>query len=125
MNSHESHAISEFDSFYMKNQIILLYIFSHVSHLLQSLNVSCFSALKQSYEQLIENQIQCDVNHMNKLDFLTLYSEAHKIIFNEQNIQSDFRATELISHASYEILFKLSVMKPSATQSIQQNDWFL
>ena len=83
MNSHESHCFSEFDAFCMKNQIVFLYMLSHFSHLLQSLNVSCFAFLKQSYKQQIENQIQYEINHVNKMNFLSLYIQAHINIFTK------------------------------------------
>ena len=75
MDSHGSHATAEFDSFCIENQIILLYMPPHSSHILQPLDVSCFAFLKQLYRQLVENQVQCSVNHVNKLDFFSLYSQ--------------------------------------------------
>ena len=62
---------------------------------------------------------------MDKLDFLALYPEAHKITFSEQNIQSGFRATGLIPHAPYEVLSKLSIKTPSppGTSHGSQGSW--
>ena len=59
---------------------------SHFSHILQSLDVSGFSSLKQLYGQLVENQMQYEINHMNKIDFLSLYLQAHASTFSEKTI---------------------------------------
>jgi len=45
-NSHRSHITPEFDRFYSEILIIILYMPPHTSHLLQSLEVGCFSPLK-------------------------------------------------------------------------------
>ncbi|OJD22097.1 hypothetical protein ACJ73_06562 [Blastomyces percursus] len=97
MDGHGSHATPELDLFCIGSQIILLYMPPHSSHLLQPLDVSCFSPLKRSYGAKVENQIRCGINHVDKLDFLTLYSEVHFDIFAEQTIQSGFKATGLYS----------------------------
>jgi hypothetical protein len=47
------------------------------SHLCQLLDVACFSPLKQAYSNLIEWLIQIGYHHINKVDFLDVYPEAH------------------------------------------------
>ncbi|KAL1957219.1 hypothetical protein VTO42DRAFT_6253 [Malbranchea cinnamomea] len=113
MDSHGSHVTPEFDSFCMENKIVLLYMPPHSSHLLQPLDMSCFSALKKAYGRLVENQIRCGINHVDKIDFLSLYLDAHACGFSEQNIQSGFRATGLIPFAPYEVLCQLPPATPS------------
>ena len=107
MNGHESHMFPEFNIFCMKNQIVFFYMPLHVLHLLQPLDMSCFASLKQLYRQQIENQIQCGINHVDKMDFLFLYLQAYIDIFTEQIIQSGFEATGLILYKSEKVLLKL------------------
>ncbi|KAL1955965.1 hypothetical protein VTO42DRAFT_7950 [Malbranchea cinnamomea] len=97
----------------MENQIVLLYMPPHSSHILQPLDVSCFAALKKSYGRLVENQTRCGINHVDKRDFLSLYPDAHTSTFSEQNIQSGFSATGLIPYAPYKVLSKLPPSTPS------------
>jgi len=52
---------------------------AHLSHLLQPLNIGCFSALKQAYEHSVEQLIGRGVNHINKREFLLLYRQARQI----------------------------------------------
>ena len=53
LDRHGSHATARFDRFYIK-KIILLYIPPYSSHLLQPLDVSCFTPLKHLYGQRVD-----------------------------------------------------------------------
>src|SRR5258706_12918007 len=68
------------------------------SHLLQPLDVGCFSLLKSSYRKQIENLIRLRINHITKLEFLPAFKEAFKAAFIEQNIKSGFRAAGLVPY---------------------------
>ncbi|EDN03664.1 conserved hypothetical protein [Histoplasma mississippiense (nom. inval.)] len=61
--------------------------------ILLPLDVSCFSPLKKAYGQHMEEQMWLDINHIDKKEFLTLYSAAHMKALNENNIKSGFKAT--------------------------------
>jgi hypothetical protein len=45
----------------------------HSLHLLQPLDVGCFSVLKRSYGGIIEQKMRLGVNHIDKQEFLLLY----------------------------------------------------
>ncbi|KAF2178647.1 CENP-B protein, partial [Zopfia rhizophila CBS 207.26] len=51
IDSYESHDSLEFQQLYKKKQIITIYMPSHSSHLLQPLNIGCFSPLKDAYRR--------------------------------------------------------------------------
>ena len=68
----------------------------HSSHLLQPLDVSCFSVLKWSYRQAVETLMQAGINHVDKDDFLELYLQARLVPFSVTTVQSGFRATGLV-----------------------------
>ena len=70
----------------------------HSSHLLQPLNVGCFSVLKQSYGRFVEESMSLGVNHIDKQDFLSLYQQARTEALHERNIQSGFAATSLVPY---------------------------
>jgi hypothetical protein len=69
---------------------------AHSSHLLQPLDISCFSPLKRAYSHLIKDKIWLGFNHINKFDFLEAYPQAYTVIFSADNIKSGFSATRLI-----------------------------
>lgn len=68
----------------------------HSSHLLQPLDVGCFSALKRSYGRLVEQKMGVGVNHIDKHDFLPLYQQARLEALHKRNIRSGFAATGLV-----------------------------
>ncbi|USP79999.1 uncharacterized protein yc1106_07273 [Curvularia clavata] len=49
LDGHSSHATPEFDQYCADNKIITLYMPPHTSHLLQPLDISCYSPLKRAY----------------------------------------------------------------------------
>jgi hypothetical protein len=99
------------------NHIISLCIPSHSSHLLQPLDVSCFSVLKREYGQQVLNQIRLGINHIDKDDFLEIYPRIRPIVFTFQNIQSGFRATGLIPFDPDRVLSNLTITKTPSPPS--------
>jgi hypothetical protein len=69
---------------------------AHSSHILQPLDVGCFSPLKVLYGKQVEGKIRLSVNHINKDEFLQLYHPAHAQAITEKNIRSGFTATGLV-----------------------------
>jgi hypothetical protein len=96
LDGHSSHATPEFDRFCTENKIITLCMPAHTSHLLQPLDVSCFSPLKRAYSHEIQELARQGVYHVDKTDFLTVYTQIRPAIFTQQNIQAGFQATGLI-----------------------------
>jgi len=72
----------------------------HLSHLLQLLNVNCFSSLKHTYEHQVKICMQLEHNHINKLDFLKAFKPACAAALSSLNIYSKFAAAELVSYDS-------------------------
>ncbi len=73
LDSHDSYIMSEFNQYCLNQLIIILCMSSHSSHLLQLLNVDCFSVLKQLYRKCIETLMSLDVNQIDKQKFLSVY----------------------------------------------------
>ena len=95
----------------------------HSSHILQPLDVSCFSPLKHFYKQQVEDLSQRRINSIKKEDFLYIYPTAHQKAFSTFNIKSGFRATGLVPFSPERVLSKFSQMKtptpPSTADSNQ------
>ena len=77
LNRYGSYYTAQFEEFYYNHSIITLYILPYLSHILQSLDVGCFSPLKTAYSHQIEGLIRLGVNHILKKKFLMAYLEAH------------------------------------------------
>jgi hypothetical protein len=55
----------------------------HTSHLLQPLDVSCFSPLKRAYGREVEELARQGVYHVDKIDFLAAYTRIRPIVFTQ------------------------------------------
>lgn len=82
---------------------------SHSSHLLQPLDVGCFSVLKRSYYQVIDQQMRMGVNHIDKLDFLTAYPHARAEAYKSSTIQNTFAAAGLVPYDPDRAMSRISV----------------
>ena len=93
----------------------------HSSHLLQPLDVSCFSPLKHLYGQRVQEKVWKGILSINKEDFLQIYPGVHQQALSSLNIQSGFAATCLIPLSPEKVLLKISKTPtpPSTSHSNQ------
>ena len=121
LDDHSSHVTLEFDQFCLEHQIIVLCMLPHSSHLLQSLDVDCFSVLKQAYRRLVEQIMGNGVNHIDKCEFLPLYRQARQAALHQNNIQAGFAATGLVPYNPDRVLAQLHIeyrtLSPQRPQS--------
>jgi DDE superfamily endonuclease/Psq-like protein/Tc5 transposase-like DNA-binding protein len=96
LDGHGSHATPEFDTYCQENHIITECLPPHILHILQPLDVGCFSPLKAAYRRLVQDLARQAVFHVDKADFLRMYRQARSTVHSEQNIKSGFRATGLV-----------------------------
>jgi hypothetical protein len=127
LNGHRSYSSPEFDLFYLEHFIITLCMPLHSSHLLQPLDVSCYTVLKQSYGRQIEEYIQVGINHIDKPDFLTAYVAARREAIIPDIIRSGFAATGLVPYDPDRVLAKLNTQlrtpTPPVMPPLEQGHW--
>lgn len=123
LDGHNSHINPKFDRFAMDHKIIVVCMPAHSSHLLQPLDVGCFSSLKQAYGRSVEQIMACGVNHIDKLEFLPLYQQARKLAISPSNIQAGFAATGLVPYSPNRVLSQLHAEyhTPTPPQRPQSN----
>jgi hypothetical protein len=107
LDGHGSHVLSEFDQFCLDHKIVIVCMLVHLSHLLQPLDVSCFSVLKQAYGWNVKQIMGCGVNHIDKHEFLPLYRQARQVALYQNNIQAGFAATGLVPYSPDRMLAEL------------------
>ena len=123
VDGHSSHATPEFDQYCADNKIITLCMPPHTSHLLQPLDVSCYSPLKRAYGRQIEELARHRVYHIDKTDFLTAYTRIRLTVFTQQNIQAGFQATGLVPSCPDRVLSSLTIVRtPSPPQTTIDNN---
>jgi hypothetical protein len=114
LDGHSSHATPEFDQFCENHSIITLCMPPHSSHLLQPLDVGCFSPLKRGYGRRIAENIILGIDHIDKVEFLSIFREARAGALSSSNICSGFRATGLVPLDPDEVLSRLQIREPES-----------
>ena len=109
LDGHGSHLTPEFDRICEENDIIAICMPSHASHLLQPLDVGCFSVLKRLYGGAVSTMMRNGVNSIDKEDFLELIADARKGAFKTSTVQNSFLATGLAPFDASRVLEKLNV----------------
>jgi 4-hydroxybenzoate polyprenyltransferase len=78
------------------NNIYLFFLPAHCSHILQPLDLGCFSSLKTVYRTFInEHTSLTDSTRVGKQRFLDFYSQAREIGLRKSNILAGWRASGL------------------------------
>ena len=78
------------------NNIYLLFLPAHCSHVLQPLDLGCFSSLKTVYRALIDEYAALsDFTQVGKQRFLEFYAKARETGLRKENIRSGWQATGL------------------------------
>lgn len=98
----------------------------HTSHLLQPLDVGCFSPLKVAYGHQVSELARQRVYHIDKQDFLQIYLSIRETVLSEQNIQAGFRATGLVPACPERVLSSLTVVRtpsPPGTAADAEVAW--
>jgi len=124
LDGHESHISAQFQQYCQDNNIITLCMPPHSSHILQPLDVGCFSPLKKSYGKQIENLVRVRINHITKLEFLPAFKDAFQVAFTKQNIKAGFRATGLVPYNPGNVISHLDLrLKTPTPPPIEEPNW--
>jgi hypothetical protein len=120
LDGHESHDSLEFQQFCKENKIVSLCMPPHSSHLLQPLDVGCFSSLKTAYGRQVENLMRSRINHVTKLEFLPAFNAAFNASITDDNIKGGFRGAGLVPFNPDVVLSKLEVQLRTPTPPLQE-----
>ena len=90
IDGHESHCSVDFQDYCREHKIITLCMPPHSSHLLQPLDVACFSPLKRCYGDGISALARNHVHHISKETFLPAFKAAYKYTFTKDNTRAAF-----------------------------------
>ena len=115
IDGHESHCSVEFQDYCKENKIIALCMPPHSSHLLQPLDVVCYSLLKRHYGDEISLLARSRIHHINKETFLPAFKAAYKKTFTSANVCAGFRGAGLVPYDLEAVLSKLDVQLRTPT----------
>jgi hypothetical protein len=93
VDGHGSHASSQFMAKCIEHNVKLVYLIPHSSHVLQPLDLACFSLIKSRYRTQIADLSRFeDSAHVKKIRFIQYYDKARKAGLTLSNIKSGWRA---------------------------------
>jgi hypothetical protein len=110
IDSYKSYNSHKFYKYCEEEKIIILYMPPYLSHLLQPLNVGCFSPLKQAYSDKINSLSQYSTKKIKKEAFLPAFKAAFKKAMTKENIYAGFRGAGLVLHNLEAVILKLNVV---------------
>ncbi|KAF7573919.1 hypothetical protein PtrM4_055420 [Pyrenophora tritici-repentis] len=125
VDGHKSHQSLAFQELCKENNIYTLCMPPHSSHLLQPLDVGCFSPLKRAYSREVESLMRNHINHITKLEFLPAFKIAFNRAFTPANICSAFRGAGLVPLQPEAVLSKVDVQlrTPTPPAALPEAPW--
>jgi hypothetical protein len=109
LDGHESYLNQDFKDYCLENKILTLCMPAHSSHILQPLDVVCFSPLKRKYSQRVRDLARRRVFHINKEGFLPAFKDAFFDVFTTDNCRKAFEASGLVPLNAQVVLDRLEV----------------
>jgi hypothetical protein len=94
---------------------------SHSLHLLQPLDVVCFSLLKRAYGDEISTLARYSVKHVKKEAFIPAFKRAFDKAFSAESIFASFRAAGLVFYDPVIVLLKPDVVLRTPTPVAPQD----
>ena len=89
----------------------------HSSHLLQPLDIGCFSILKRAYGRQIEDMMRKHITHITKVDFFPAFYAAFQQCITEKTIQGGFRGAGITPLNPESVISKLDIKLRTPTPS--------
>jgi len=124
LDGHESHSSVGFEQYCKENKIICLCMPPHSSHILQPLDVGCFSPLKKVYSRQVEQLMRSRINHITKTEFLPAFINAFNASINEEQIKGGFRGAGLVPFNPQTVLDRLDVrLKTPPAPPVEPIPW--
>jgi hypothetical protein len=124
LDGHESHLNQEFKDYCLQHKILTLCMPPHSSHVLQPLDVVCFSPLKRKYSQRVRDLARRRVFHINKEGFLPAFRDAFFDVFAEANCRKAFEASGLVPINAQVVLDRLEVrLRTPPPPPLQETPW--
>ena len=116
LDGYRSHKTTDFIYLCYQNNIHLLFLPSHTSHVLQPLNLSVFSSLKSHYRTEVSHlSLLTDSSLISKQNFLACYLKARKEALSAKIIKARWKASRLWLKSMAKPLMSPLLLKNSNT----------
>ncbi|EMT63314.1 Pogo transposable element with KRAB domain [Fusarium odoratissimum] len=116
LDGHGSHMTEDFLFECYNNNIFVLFLPAHASHVLQPLDVAVFGPLKRAYRKFLSDLASvADSSHIGKITFLYTYDKARKEAITKLNALAGWKATGLWPVNLAKVLINPMVTQPPKT----------
>src|SRR6187402_939167 len=127
LDGHESHHSVEFEEYCQEHNIVTLCMPPHSSHLLQPLDVGCFSPLKKAYGRQIEELMRQQITHITEEDFIPAFRAAFQASLTESNVQGGSRRAGRVPFSPERVIsaldLKLRTPTPQNSRPSTADPW--
>lgn len=120
-DGHDSHITGDFIGHCMDNNIVLLILPPHTSHLTQPLDVGIFGPLKKAMASEIAPLISTGVARLLKVEWLAAFVQAHAKVFNSDNIAGGFRGTGIFPLDPFKLRRRIPQPSPSPAPETRES----
>lgn len=118
MDGYESHLNQHFKAYCLENKILTLCMPSHSSHILQPLNVVCFTPIKHKYSERNRGLARNRLFHISKENFLPAFKDTFFDVFTEENCRKDFEATAIVRTDARTVIDRLDIRLCTTPQQL-------
>ena len=115
LDGHGSHHTKEFIQYCDDHQIIPFGLPSHLTHLLQPLDVVVFQPLKHYHAKALDLMVRDGLTNITKLEFLACIQGVRKQAFKRSTVISAFKKTGIYPFNPLPILQQLQDRQPQRT----------
>jgi hypothetical protein len=122
-DGHDSHISGNFVTFCIENDIVLLILLPHASHLIQPLDVGLFGPLKTAISVRMDRLIRTGIAQLRKDEWVEVYSDARKAAFTFANILAEWRGAGVFPLNRVRVLRQLRSIEstPPPPSQLQNN----
>jgi hypothetical protein len=111
LDGHGSHATGEFIIEALQNQVLLVYLLPHTSHLCQPCDLGPFSQLKSFYSSNLRKFIAAGETQVSRADFNVLYHQTRQQGFQRKYIVAGWRRSGLFPLSPEKVLYLPEIMR--------------
>ena len=86
LNGHHRHLTPEFMEYCKEQQIVVLCLLAHTTHLTQPMDVATFSSVKHWFRQEVEAYLRCGETRVLKSEFMEIYARSRPKGLTSKNI---------------------------------------
>jgi hypothetical protein len=120
VDGHDSHVTTQFMYECHQNRVQLVYLIPHSSHVLQPLDLSCFSAIKSRYRAQIADLARYeDSAPVKKIRFVQYYDKARRESLTPFYIRAGWKAAGIYPWDPRKVLRSSQVVQNERTHGVQ------